>query len=82
MFNFYVVLTGYDKVTGTGRATTCRRKPIAPWLETNVQNKKDLLKTWVLTGKQFEGFRLKKRTELLFSAFQKNPVEHTALKSN
>ena len=34
---------------------------------------KDLSKTWVLTGKQFEDFRQKK-TETLFSTFQKPPV--------
>ena len=26
MFNFYVVLAGHDKVSDSGRATTCRRK--------------------------------------------------------
>ena len=37
---------------------------------------KDIPKTWVSTGKQFEDFRLIKRTGTLISTFQKNPVEH------
>ena len=37
MFNFYVVLAGHDMVTDAGRATTCRRKVKAPWLQTKVQ---------------------------------------------
>ena len=41
-----------------------------------VQKMKGLPKTWVLRGKQFEDFRRKKRTETLFSTFQKNPVGH------
>ena len=60
MFNFYVVLAGHDMVTDAGRATTCRRKFKAPWLQTKVQKMKDLPKAWVLTGKQFENFRPKK----------------------
>ena len=49
MFNFYVDLPGHDMVTDTGRATTCRWKFKAPWLQTKVQKKKDIPKTWVLT---------------------------------
>ena len=30
---------------------------------------KELWKTWVLKGKQFEDFRPKKKTETLFSTF-------------
>ena len=38
-FNFYVVLAGHDMVTNAGRATTCRRKVKAPWLQTkNTKN--------------------------------------------
>ena len=32
-----------------------------------VQKMKDLPRSWVLTGKQFEDFRREKRTETLFS---------------
>ena len=59
MFNFYVVLAGHDIVTDTDRATACRCKFKAPRLQTKVQKMKDLPKTWVLTGKQFEDFRPK-----------------------
>ena len=34
------------------------------------KKKEDVSKTWILTGKQFEDFR-RKRTETLFSTFQK-----------
>ena len=50
------------------------------WLQTKVQILRDLSKTWVLAGKQFEDFR-QKRTETLFSTFQKTQVEHKDTKS-
>ena len=81
MLNFYVVLTGHVTVNDAGRATTCRRNFKAPSLQSIVQNMKDVWKTWVLTGKQFEDFR-QKRTELIFSVPQKTPVEPRAPKSN
>ena len=59
MFNFYVVYAGHDTVTDVGRATTRRRKFKAPSVQ-KVQKMKDLPKTWVLTGKQFENFSPKK----------------------
>ena len=68
MFNFYAFLAGHDKVSDAGRATTCRRKFKDPSIQ-NVQKMKDLPKTWVLRGKQFEDIRRKKRTETLFSTF-------------
>ena len=43
-----------------------------------VQKMKDLSKTCGLTGKQFDDFRQKGRTETTFSTFQKDPVEHMA----
>ena len=36
MFNFYVVLTGHDMVTDASKATTCRRKFKAPYLQTKM----------------------------------------------
>ena len=36
MFNFYVDLAGHDMVIDAGRATICRRKFKAPWLQTKV----------------------------------------------
>ena len=55
MFFYYVILAGHDMITDTGRAAMCRRKFKAPWLQTKLQKIKDLSKTWVLSGKQFEG---------------------------
>ena len=81
MFNFYVVLAGHDKVIDAGWATTCRRKFKAPSLQRSVQKLKDLPKTWVLTGKQFEDSRRKKRTKTILSTIQKNPVKHKDPKS-
>ena len=60
MFNFYVVSAGHDMLTNAGRAATCRREFKTPWLQTKLQKMKDLPRTWVLTGKQFEIFRPKK----------------------
>ena len=36
MFNFYLILAGLDMMTDAGRATMCRRKFKALWLQTNV----------------------------------------------
>ena len=55
MFNVYVVSAGHNMVTDSGRATTRRRK----FKASSVQKMKDLPKTWVLLGKQFEDFRPK-----------------------
>ena len=55
LFNFYVVSVGHDMVTDVGRATRLRRK----FKVQSVQKIKDLPKTRVLTGKQFENFRQK-----------------------
>ena len=63
MFNFYVVLAGHDMVDDAGRAAKCRRNFKAPSLhKQKVQIPKDIPKTWVLTGKNFEEFRRKKNT--------------------
>ena len=71
MFNFYVVSAGHDIVTDTDRATTWRCKFKAPRLQTKVQKMKDLPKTWVLRGKQFEDFRRKKKQEHYSRPFKK-----------
>ena len=60
MFNFYVLLGGHNKVSDAGRATTCRLKFKAPSLKTKITKTKDIPRTWVLMGKQFEDFRQKK----------------------
>ena len=43
-------------------------------------NMKDLSKTWVLTGRQFEDFRRKKKEQKHYSRPFKKPIEHTAPK--
>ena len=48
-------------VTNAGRVTACRYKFKAPTLKTESTKMKDLSKTWVSTGKQFEDFRQKKK---------------------
>ena len=55
LFNFHVFSAGHDMVTDAGRATTRSRR----FKATTVQKMKDLLKTRVLTGKQFEHFKTK-----------------------
>ena len=79
MFKFYVDLIGHDKVTDAGGATTCRQK--TPMIRDKRVNMKDLSKTWVLTGKQFEDFRRKKEQKHYSRPF-KNPVEQTVPKYN
>ena len=64
MFKFYVTLAGHDMVTNAGRATNYKQNIKAPWLPTKEETMKDLPKTWVLTGKQFEDFRRKKEQKL------------------
>ena len=61
MFNFDLILAGHGMISDAGRATTCRRKFTAPSLRTKCTKMKDLPKTWVLRGKQFEDFRRKKK---------------------
>ena len=70
MFNFFVVLAGHDKVTDAGRFATCRRK-------INPHDYKEKYKKWRTFRKH--GFEREnslkisdeKRTETLFSTFQK-----------
>ena len=74
VFNFYVVLAGFDMTNEAGRATTCGRKFKAPWLQTKVHKMKELWKTWVLMGKQVEEFRQKKNKNKILD-LSKTPRE-------
>ena len=56
MFNFCEVFVGRAMVIDADRANTCKRI-FKVWLQSKVQNMKDLSKTRILTGKQFEDFR-------------------------
>ena len=81
MSNFYVVwlvMTRSVTLAGLPRARA-NSKP--HHYKQKLQKMKDLPITWVSTWKQFEDFRLKKRTETLFSTFQKKSVEHKDPKS-
>ena len=65
--NFYVVLAGHDTVTetGTGQPRAGAYSKSHDYKQ-KVQKTKDLLKTWVLTGKQFQNFpRKKSQTPIL-----------------
>ena len=59
-FNCYVALAGHDKVTDTGRATTCRCKFKAPSLQTKCAKNEEHFEIMGFNGKQFEDFRQKK----------------------
>ena len=48
LFNFYKISAGHDMVNDAGRATTCRRKLKAPWLQTKGTKMKGILRKWVL----------------------------------
>ena len=72
MFNFYVVLANHDKLNDAGRPTTQIESPI-------IINKKNK-KRRIYRKHRFSGeINLKisdeKKTETLFSTFQKNPME-------
>ena len=75
MFNFYVVLVRHDKVSIAGRATTCWRKFKASSLETRSTKNEGPPENMCFKGRTVWRFQTKK-TETLFSTFQKKPVEH------
>ena len=81
MFNFYVNLAGHDWVSDAGTTTTCMRKIKTHDYEQKVQKMKNLLKTRVLKGKQFEDFRQKKVQKHYSQPFKKTPVGHQGPKS-
>ena len=70
MFTFYVVSAGHD-ILGLTRAG----EKSEPHDYKQNTKRKDLSKTRVLTGKQFEHFRQKKQKKNI-STFQKHPVEY------
>ena len=56
MFNYYVVLTGHDKINEASRATTCRRKFKAPSLQTKSTKTGGPSENMGLTEKPLEDF--------------------------
>ena len=61
LFNFYKISAGHDMVNDAGRATTCRRKLKAPWLQTKGTNMKGILRKWVLAENSLKISNQKKR---------------------
>ena len=62
MLNFHVDLAGHDKVSDQWRRQGyhVQAQIQSPFITTkNLQKMKNLPKTWVSTGKQFEDFRQK-----------------------
>ena len=81
MFNFYVVLGGHNKVSDTGRVTTCRLICKAPSLKTKTIKNVEPFENMSFSKKN----RLKvstKKIETNFYPRANNPVEHTASKNN
>ena len=74
MFNFDVILAGHDMVSDAGRATTCRRKFKAPSVRTKSTKNDGPPENMGFKGKTVSRFQTKKRTETLFSTFQKQPI--------
>ena len=70
-FNFYVILAGKNIITDASSTTTCRCKTTADDYNQKVQKKKDLPRSWVLTGKQVEDFRQKKEQKHYSRHFKK-----------
>ena len=81
MFKFYRVLAGHDIVKDADRATTCRRKFKAPSLQTKSTKNEGPPENMGFKGEKVWRFQTKKRTETLFSTFQKNPMERKNPKS-
>ena len=77
LFNFYVVLVGCD-TAGLPRAGENSK----PHHYKEVQKKKNLPKTCVLTGKQFEDFRRKKEQKHYSRPFKKPQWDTRTLKPN
>ena len=73
-------MAGHDKVSDAGRATTCRLKFKAPSLKTKITKTKDIPRTWVLMGKQFEDFRQKTEQKHYSRTFKKPQWDTRTLK--
>ena len=82
MFNFCEVFVSRAMVTDAGSANTCRCIFKAPSLQTKSTETEGPSENMGFNGKTVCRFQTKKkRTETLFSTFQKNPVEHKDPKS-
>ena len=73
MFNFYVVLTSHDTVTDVGRAPTFRRNFNSSLLQTKSTKNERPFENMDFNGKPVWRFQTERRTETIFSTFQKEP---------
>ena len=73
MFNLYVVLTSHNTVTDVGRASTFTRNFNFPLLQTKSTNNEGHSENMDYNGKPVWRFQTEKRTETIFSTFQKKP---------
>ena len=60
LFNFYVISANHDMANGAGRATTCRRKFKAPWLQTERTKNEGPSKKMCFNGETVWRFQTKK----------------------
>ena len=71
IFNLYVVLTSHDTVTDVGRASIFGRNFNSPLLQTKSTKNEGRYENMGFNGKPVLGFQTEKRTETIFSTFQK-----------
>ena len=71
MFNFNVVLAGYDMITDAGRAKTCRLKFEGPSLQVKLKKIEGLLENMGFNGKHFEFFKQKEEQKNYSRPFKK-----------
>ena len=60
LFNFYVISANHDMANGAGRATTCRHKFKAPWLQTERTKNERPSEKMSFNGETFWRFQTKK----------------------
>ena len=76
MFNFYVAFAGHDRANEAGRTTTCRVNVKAPSLYTKSKKHQGHSENMGFDWRRNWRFQTRKKTETLFSTFQKTPVGH------
>ena len=69
MFNFYVNFAGQDMVTDAGIVSRAGANSKPHHYKHNLQKTMDLPKTWGFNGEKISD---EKRTEIIFSTFQKS----------
>ena len=64
MLKFYVILARHEMITDAGRATTCRRKFKAPWLQTKSTKNEGPSENMSFNGETVWKFQTKKNQKL------------------